>query len=250
MNFDTFCQHWKEPDCVFSGEKWAWLSTESAADTEPADTTLPRAKCGEHREKGAKLKSAANTFSSSVSQKNKSALKADAGRMSRSVLPFPGALTSSCSGRGNRLRGRRATTHSPHSGTEIQTSQTHPNLLVTHLGETTTSQSKQPVQTLSLHLSCWAGFSRAPNCFSVGLMTCLLTTEKPIHQTKIHGKLASKGKRLLFFVLILRQSSTDGLQAPRNKGLKAVTLAGANPVYWRVKLHQSGANFRQALTTK
>lgn len=105
-------------------------------------------------EKGAKLRPAANRLSSSASQKKKSALKADPGRMSRSALPFPGALTSSCSGRGDRLRGRKATTHSPHSGTEIQTSQTHPNLLVTHLGETTTSQSKQPVQTLSLHLSC------------------------------------------------------------------------------------------------
>lgn len=168
--------------------------------------------------------------------------------MYRSVLPFLGALTSSCRGRGDRVRGRRGTTHSPHSGTEIQTSQKHPNLLVTHLGETTASQSKQAVQTLSLHLSWWAGFSRAPNCFTVGLMTCPLTTEKPIHQTKIHGKLASKGKHLGFFMLlVLRQSSTDGLQAPRNKGLKAVTLAGANSVYSRVKIHQSGATHRQAL---
>lgn len=47
MNVDTFCQHWKEPDCAFRGERWAWLST----DTEPANTTLPRARYGEHRER-------------------------------------------------------------------------------------------------------------------------------------------------------------------------------------------------------
>lgn len=28
MNFDTFCQHWKEPDCAFSGKRWAQFSTE------------------------------------------------------------------------------------------------------------------------------------------------------------------------------------------------------------------------------
>lgn len=60
-------------------------------------------------------------------------------------------------------------------------------------------------------------------------MTCLLTTEKPIHQTKIHGKLASNWVFLM--LLVLKQSSTHGLQAPRSKGLKAVTLARANPVY-------------------
>ena len=64
-------------------------------------------------------------------------------------------------------------------------------------------------------------------------MTCLLTTEKPIHQTKIHRKLAFKGKHLLLLMLllVLRQCSTDGLQAPRNKRVKAVTLKGATPVY-------------------
>lgn len=46
----------------------------SAADTEPADSTLPRVRRGEHREKGAKLKPAANMLSTSVSQKNISAL--------------------------------------------------------------------------------------------------------------------------------------------------------------------------------